>query len=659
MCNLAAAALRAVLGLSVSLAVVSPGWAAPPVEAYATVPDTSRLHLSPDGKHVAAIQPVHGRPQAIIFEFMPDGVQRSVLEIPEAIARDVVWAGNDRLIAIYSKNMQRRYDTALRMWVRAFSMNAHAQDAVRLMAHSVVGDINVNTGYVADLAMDDPNNVYMEGYDVQFDSPDTRFSTEHIRLNVYRVNLKSGDPTNVADGGDDTAQWVMDGHGHVIARLDQNSVSSKNELMLGGPGAWKTVAAFDAVGGREAYVHGLSEDGKSLILEQVDDHGTIGLFPFDLATHTLGAPVFSDPHYDVEAALVDDWTHRVVGAVYTADKVENRYFDPKMEALQRKLEAALPGQSVEIVSSDLAQDTYVILSEGPQHPPMYQLFKPETSQLSTLMPQYPGLNEFDLGPVKPYLYKARDGQEIHAYLTLPPGRDAHSLPAVIFPHGGPEARDAIGFDWWAQFMASRGYAVLQPNFRGSTGYGIAFRNAGRGQWGRTMQDDITDGVKQLIADGIADPKRICIVGASYGGYAALAGATFTPDLYACAISYAGISSIPAMIGYVSKDRGNNDLLYAALNAQVGNVFEGADSLKAVSPVLHAGLVRAPILLLHSDNDVTVPIVQSEIERDALQKAGKSVQMIALKGDDHYLGLTETRVQLLKAVESFLEAHIGH
>lgn len=649
MYNFAVAARHAVLGLLISLIAASPGLAASPIEAYATVPDTSRLHLSPDGKHIAAIQPYHGRPQAVTFEFTPAGVQRSVLEIPDAVARDVVWAGNDRLVAVYSKNMQIHYDNRLRMWVKAFSMNAHAQDVVQLMGHTVIGDINVNSGSIADVAIDDPAHVYIEAYGIY----------PSAALNIYSVDLKNGEPTPLVDGRYDTIQWVMDGHGHVIARVDQNSVTSKNELMLGGPGSWETVATFDVIGGREAYVHGLSEDGKSLLLEQIGDRDTIGLYPFDLATRKLGAPVFSDPHYDVEAALVDDWTHRVIGAAYIADKVENRYFDPKMEAIQRKLEAALPGQSVEIVSSDLARDTYVILSEGPQHPPMYQLFKPELSQLSTLTPQYPGLNEFDLGPVKPYSYKARDGQEIHAYLTLPPGRNAHNLPTVIFPHGGPEARDSLGFDWWAQFMASRGYAVLQPNFRGSTGYGIAFRNAGRGQWGRTMQNDITDGVKQLIADGVADPKRICIVGASYGGYAALAGATFTPDLYACAISYAGISSIPAMIGYISKDSGNNDILYAALNAQVGNVFEGEDNLKAVSPGLHADEVRAPVLLLHSDNDVTVPIVQSEIEQHALQKAGKSVQMITLKGDDHYLGLTETRVQLLKAVESFLEAHIGH
>jgi dipeptidyl aminopeptidase/acylaminoacyl peptidase len=261
--------------------------------------------------------------------------------------------------------------------------------------------------------------------------------------------------------------------------------------------------------------------------------------------------------------------------------------------------------------------------------------------------------------MKPYPYKARDGLEIPAYLTLPPGRAPKNLPAVVYPHGGPDERDAIGFDYWAQFMANRGYAVLQPNFRGSSGYGAKFTEAGLRQWGLKMQDDISDGVKKLIADGIVDPKRVCIVGASYGGYAALAGATFTPDLYACAVSFAGISDLPKML-HSNRAQVNSDAKEISFwESRIGSTDENWDQLAATSPARHADQVKCPVLLLHGDGDTNVPIEQSEIEEAALKSAGKNVQFVRLEGDDHYSKLGATRVRTLKEIESFLASNIGN
>jgi dipeptidyl aminopeptidase/acylaminoacyl peptidase len=203
------------------------------------------------------------------------------------------------------------------------------------------------------------------------------------------------------------------------------------------------------------------------------------------------------------------------------------------------------------------------------------------------------------------------------------------------PHGGPDARDDMLFDWWSQYLATRGYAVLRPNFRGSSGYGRAFTEAGLHQWGLKMQDDISDGVKKVIADGIADPKRVCIVGASYGGYAALAGATLTPELYACVVSYAGIGSLPDILGY-DQAQGRSSIAGGSFNVtRIGDAFKDAARLDATSPVLHADKVRAPVLLMHSERDVTVPIAQSEGMEIALKKAGKRVEFIRLSGEDDH------------------------
>ncbi|MEJ0042064.1 MAG: prolyl oligopeptidase family serine peptidase [Rhizomicrobium sp.] len=225
------------------------------------------------------------------------------------------------------------------------------------------------------------------------------------------------------------------------------------------------------------------------------------------------------------------------------------------------------------------------------------------------------------------------------------------------PHGGPDLRDWIRFDWWAQFLANRGYAVFQPNFRGSKGYGHAFTDAGLGQWGLKMQDDITDGVKALIADGTADPKRICIVGASYGGYAALAGATFTPDLYACAASISGVADLGRMIDYERKMHGRHSGSVSFWQSRIGAPDDAA-RIDATSPALHADRVRIPILLMHGKLDTTVPYAQGEAERDALERAGRKVEFATFDVDDHYLTLASTRLQMLTNLERFLKANIG-
>jgi dipeptidyl aminopeptidase/acylaminoacyl peptidase len=269
---------------------------------------------------------------------------------------------------------------------------------------------------------------------------------------------------------------------------------------------------------------------------------------------------------------------------------------------------------------------------------------------------YPALTEEPHGTVREFDYKARDGYGLFGYLTLPPGAGEKNLPLVVLPHGGPESRDTADFDWWSQFLASRGYAVLRPQFRGSTGLGDAHRLAGRGQWGLRMQDDVTDGVTALIEQGIADPERVCIVGASYGGYAALAGAAFTPELYACAISVAGVSDLPEMLAHDEKIHGEEDDSSYYWKESIGTRDD--PRLGQKSPARYAGNFRAPVLLLHGSNDSVVPFAQSQLMANALKAAGKPHQLITLDSEDHWLSGSVTRIRLLTEIEKFLAAHIG-
>jgi dipeptidyl aminopeptidase/acylaminoacyl peptidase len=284
-------------------------------------------------------------------------------------------------------------------------------------------------------------------------------------------------------------------------------------------------------------------------------------------------------------------------------------------------------------------------------PPVYYLVDFQTHTAEIVGEEYPALATAKLGEVSTISYKARDGQDIPAYLTLPPGAEPHGLPLVVLPHGGPESRDYPTFDWWAQFLASRGYAVLKPQFRGSTGFGEAFRKAGYRQWGGLMQDDVSDGVAAMISRGIADPKRVCIVGASYGGYAALAGAAFTPSLYKCAVSINGVSNLPEMLGYLLRREGP----VSYWREHVGDSFDPA--LVAKSPGHAAQGITAAILLMHATNDTVVPFRQSEGMARALKFENKPAELIELRAEDHWLSQGETRIRMLRALEKFLAANL--
>jgi dipeptidyl aminopeptidase/acylaminoacyl peptidase len=258
-----------------------------------------------------------------------------------------------------------------------------------------------------------------------------------------------------------------------------------------------------------------------------------------------------------------------------------------------------------------------------------------------------------------YSYAARDGVEIPAYLTRPLGVEGPA-PLVLLPHGGPAARDYGGYDWLAHGLASRGYVVLQPNFRGSGGYGQVWEEAGHGEWGTgVMQHDLTDGVAALISAGIADPQRVCIVGASYGGYAALAGAAFTPELYRCAAAIAGVADLRDMLAFERERAGDRSATVSYWRQAMGvdDDESSPQDLDAASPAQHADRVRAPVLLIHGRDDTVVPIVQSRKMERALQGAGKPVQFVELEGEDHWLSGAPTRLGTLQALDAFLAEHL--
>lgn len=639
----------------------------PPPEAFARLPFMRDLRLSPDGKYMSVLQDVEGQTALVIYQ-VGARTKPALFSPPNWFVEHAVWAKNDRIVVYLSQNeiLGQAYASSGKLVPlgRAVSLSPAGDDMQVLFKGVTYSGNNLQVRGIDDRDLDDPDHVYIPLAVSNNDYSPAELATRlkngldaqnPFRLDMYRVSLRDGSADVVENGSTSTRYWQMDGHGHVVARVDETENPLLDHLKAYDKGSWRDVGgAFDATGDNGAAVAALTEDGTGLVRYERRSGGTIALSAINLSTGAE-TKLFDNPDYDVSQALVDEWTGRVIGAYYVDDRERYTYFDADRAAIDRGLAQAFPSVDAYTESVDLARDRVIVGTESSRQPPTYYFLDRGTHQASLIGSAYPELHEADLGEMKSYPYKARDGLPIAAYLTLPPGREAKNLPLVVMPHGGPNSRDYIRFDWWAQFMANRGYAVLQPNFRGSFGYGDKFTQAGLHQWGLKMQDDVTDGVKKAIADGIADPKRVCIVGASYGGYAALAGATFTPDLYACAISFAGVSDLPTMLFDVHAS--NSARLSSFWESRIGQSTTDAQ-LHETSPALHAALVKCPVLLMHGNDDTTVAVKQSLIEEAALKAAGKNVRMIRIDGDDHYMERSATRLRVLQETEAFLAANIG-
>mgnify|MGYP003139019710 FL=1 len=338
-----------------------------------------------------------------------------------------------------------------------------------------------------------------------------------------------------------------------------------------------------------------------------------------------------------------------------------KFYDPDVDAAVSGMVNQFSTASVNLVSwtDDWSKLLYLIY--GSDTPGSYVLQDRETGQMMLVADERDNIPPDAVGQMVSVNYKARDGLNIPSILTWPAGVDietASKLPLVVMPHGGPESYDAVGFDWMAQYFANRGYLVLQPNFRGSSGYGTEHRILGKGEWGGKMQDDITDGVQTLVEQGLADPTRVCIVGASYGGYAALAGGAFTPDLYKCVVAVAPVSGIRPLLVDVKWDNGRKHWALDYWQENIGDLDEEREKLDAISPARAADKFTAPVLLIHGNDDTIVPIKQSEIMERALEKAGKDVTFLELEGEDHWMSDGDTRIDALRAMAIFIDQHIG-
>lgn len=614
--------------------------AAPPLDVYGRLPGIERAAISPSGDRIAMIGVFDEQRRLIVI----DKDRRPVFSTPVENHKlsDLRWADEQKIMLRVQKTVPLGVGfTTGRAQLSnmiIISIDGAPPWAIFDRVSGVTGGVR---GFYGLARREGRLYGYFGGMTL-----DRGGGLPSGQPELYQVDLDSRRTTLVAHrtSQGDWRDWIIGGDGKIVATMD----------FAGLRGDWTIRnAARDIIakgraptGGVDLISLGRAKD--SILYFDHDDDGDGHMFEQPLAG---GEPSKILQEEDVASQITDKRTRQLIGFVRDGDIPEEHFFDPGREKAMNAARKAFPGLSVDLVDWNDNFNRLILRTSGPGDPSSWWILDLATRRADILGMSYP-MSAADVGPMKMFRYKAGDGLDIGAVLTLPVGRAAKNLPVVILPHGGPSARDYPVFDWWAQALASRGYAVLQPNFRGSSNLGESFERAGHGEWGRKMQSDISDGLAALARDGIVDPRRACIAGASYGGYAALAGVTLQQGLYRCAVSVAGVANVAKMVSTDVMESAGNATLIRLLRAEVGR---GRD-LKLVSPSAFADHADAPVLLIHGVDDLVVPYDQSRDMAAALTRAGKPVELVKLAGEDHDLARSETRLMMLKACLAFIEKH---
>jgi dipeptidyl aminopeptidase/acylaminoacyl peptidase len=642
------AAATAALTLTVGTMALTTAQAAAPLEAYGRLPSMESVSISPDGTMIAFIVTAEtGNDRYIVVQPL-GGEPIQTASIGFRKVRDIKWAGNDHVVIITTTT-----DVVPGVFYagekqQGASLNVRNGKMTRLPERSAESLVNVLMGQVQPGVIGGKPSILT----ALFVSDGISIRTANERLDLYSIDLDTGIARRQQMGDTSTRAYLARNDGTPLAKvsLRQRETVSQWTLSLRKGSTWQDVYQVNApIDTPDLF--GITRDGTKLVVDSYDENEGWRLTYLDIATGKLGEHIGSVKPTEV---LTDD-DAVILGYQSQGSFVEYEFTEPALKAAWPMIKGVFKGKQVTLASWTPDFGKLVVYVDAGSESGAYYLVDLTAKKVNPLGRAYPKLAAADVGEVRAVKYKAADGLEISGYLTLPPGQsNAKGLPLVVLPHGGPQARDVAGFDWWSQSLASRGYAVLQPNFRGSSGYGEAFVQAGHGEWGGKMQTDLSDGVAYLAAQGTIDPKRVCIMGASYGGYAALAGVTLQKDVYRCAVSVAGIGDVSDFLQWRVNQGGSKSLTIRYWNRFLGIEAYNDPKLATISPAKLAAKASAPILLIHGQDDTTVPYGQSADMSKALKAAGKPVELVTLRGEDHYLSNAQTRLEMLTSAVTFLE-----
>ena len=615
-----------------------------PLETYGGLPGIEDMAISPDGGGLAIVGRVGEERRLVVL----DAAQkiRALVPMGNVKLEYVDWLGNDYVLLSTHNTVPLGFGfTETKHEFTAGIVVPLDGSKVRAVFGNRPSMINATFGSYGTRQVGGRWLGFFGGVELAQSPGRTEYYFDHAEPALFSVDMQNNAPHKVAAASGEKVDrsWLVDGSGAVGATLDIDSETGHWSIVTAGG---VTVArGIDRLGDVELVSFG--NDGRSLIYAVTDRTANLEhWFEVPLAG---GAAKEILADVSIKRTYVDPTNDRIIGYLKDGAPPRPVLFDPAKQAIVDKIYRAFPKVNLSIQQWTPDFQHFLVHTSGNADSGSWYTVDVAKRRADLVGEDYPLIGAERVGAISDVTYHAADGLEMDGILTLPPGSPGKHLPVIVMPHGGPEAYDEITFDWWAQAFASRGYAVFQPNFRGSTNRSLAFRRAGYGQWGRKMQTDISDGLAELVKQGIVDPKRACIVGASYGGYAALAGVTLQQGLYRCAVAVAPVSDLSDMYWTDYSASGDNRMLQRSLDDFLGDHSRFAE----VSPRKHAAQADAPILLIHGKDDTRVPFHQSQAMADALKSAHKPVELVVMQGEDHWLSHDATRKQMLDAAMKFV------
>jgi len=606
-----------------------------PVEDFFRDAKFSQLQLSPDGKHLAALVPYNGRRNILVMETGDLAKARLATNLTTSDIQSFFWANDDRLLFRMDEDGTEAFGL--------YGVDADGKHGEMLVEPQIsIGGRSIRFAEVVDRLRDDPEHVVISYNKRRVQAPD-----------LYRLNVRSGKLTMLARNRGKDAGSVLDRSGVVRLVSELDGTTQRISYRAGDDRDWQPLIEQDALAEGVSPV-AFDYDNQTLYVASNLGRDRFGVYSYDLEARRLGDLLFADDTYDVTTPLFSYAKKKLIGFAFEGAKPVITYTDAEWVKLQAGLEQAFPGRMVNITSTSDDERLAVVYVWSDSDPGSYYLLDRDAGQVRFLVARMDWIDPEAMVPMEPVSFPARDGLTLHGYLSRPKGSEGRKVPLIINPHGGPfGVRDSWGYNSEHQFFANRGYAVLQVNFRGSGGYGRAFESAGYGQWGRDMQNDLSDAVRWAIDQGIADPQRVCIYGASYGGYATMAGLTFTPELYRCGINYVGVTDVELLFETMPE---HWELARALMEKQIGDPDDEA-FMRAISPLNHTDSIRAPVLILQGKRDPRVVMEHATRLRDKLEGAGKPYQWLLKNDEGHGFRKEENRIEAYKMMDAFLAKYL--
>ena len=598
-----------------------------PMEDFFRNPEKSSFRISPDGNHIAYMKPWETRMNVFVLD-IANSDERRLTSSKERSIYGFLWLGNNRIGYVKDDGGDEN--------MHFYAVNIDGSNEIDLTPFE-----NVKATIVDDLD-DDPEHVIL-GLNKR---------NEQI-FDPYRVNVNTGQMEMIAENPGNISGWMTDHDGKLRIATTSDGVNTSLLYRDSELDPFKPILTTDFKEGVSPLF--FTFDNKNLYVASNRGRDKTAIYEFNIEKASEGNLIFEHEEVDVSSLTFSKKRKVLTGVSYTVAKTKRVFFDDWRQNIQDKLESKLPGYEVGITSLSDDETRAIVVTYSDKSRGTYYIYDVDDEKLTELGKISPWLNEDQMADMQPIKYTSRDGLTIHGYLTIPKGSSGKNLPVVVNPHGGPWARDSWGYNSQVQFLANRGFAVFQMNFRGSTGYGRKFWEISFKEWGKSMQDDITDGVKWLIEQGIADPDRIAIYGASYGGYATLAGLTFTPDLYACGVDYVGVSNIFTLLETLPPYW---ELGRQMMYEMIGNPETEKEILEAASPIFHVDSIRVPLFVAQGANDPRVKQAESDQIVEALRARGVEVPYMLKEDEGHGFYNEENQFDFYREMEQFLMKHIG-